>query len=93
MKSSFGSNHIAILVMIATLLRVQLLFVYFITPNQMESFRLFVDILNPASIDEYSLHPKIFWVKNEYFGSLVYLHPPSILRNQISEIFTITIDN
>ena len=60
MKSSFGSNHIAILVMIANLLRIQLLFVYFITPNQMESFRLFVDILNPASIDEYSLHPKIF---------------------------------
>lgn len=92
MQSSFGGNHVAILVMIANLLRIQLLFVYFITPNQMKSLRLLVDILNPTSIDKYPLHPLIFWVKNEYFGSLVDLHPPSILRNQISEIFAITID-
>jgi len=43
--------------MIANLLRKQLLFVYFVTPNQMKGFGLLVDILNPSSINKHPLHP------------------------------------
>lgn len=93
MQSCLAGEEVAVHVMIGQLFRKHTLFVHPAAPYQMKRLRILIFVLQPASIEQYSLQPEIFRVEYKDLIDGLDTQSPPIFRNQIVEILALAIDD